>query len=149
MKSSIARILFSEKVALILIGGFMWSGSSIASSQQRRILKGQWGGPHLSMSVGESVATVEYDCAHGQIDGPLLVDENGRFDLNGTLWREHGGPSRINEEPESEPARYTGWTDGSRMTLTVMLVDKKESAGKFELAVGSAGKLFKCRCPDY
>jgi len=97
------------------------------------------------VNVGESSATIEFDCAHAQIDGPLVTDRRGRFDLKGTFAREHGGPVRDNEQSTSQPARYTGWTDGKKMTLTVILAGRKETIGTFNLTLGGGGRVFKCR----
>lgn len=110
-----------------------------------RIATGAWGGQHITINVAESSATIEFDCANGQIDGPLTTDRRGRFDLKGTFSREHGGPVRGNEESNGQPARYVGWTDGKRMTLTVTLIGRKESLGTFNLTRGAEGRLFKCR----
>src|SRR2546429_5139125 len=87
--------------------------------RQSRLAQGAWGGQHVTIEVNESSATVEFDCAHGQIEGPLVTDRRGRFNLKGTFEGEHGGPVRIDEKSSSQPARYSGWTDGHRMTLTV------------------------------
>ena len=121
---------------------------SIADSKPRkpaRIAQGDWGGQHITVNVSESAATIEFDCANGKIDGPLTVDRRGRFNLKGTFSREHGGPVRIDEKGNSQSARYSGWTDGRRMTLTVTTEGTKEAVGTFNLTHGSAGRVFKCR----
>ena len=99
----------------------------------------------MTVTVGESSATIEFDCAHGQIDGPLVTDRRGRFDLKGTYAREHGGPVRDNEQSAGQPVRYSGWTDGKKMTLTVTLAGQKEMIGTFNLTRGGEGRIFKCR----
>jgi hypothetical protein len=111
----------------------------------KRIAQGDWGGQHISVSVSESTATVEFDCANGRIEGPLTIDLRGRFNLKGTFSKEHGGPVRIDEKPGGQPARYTGWTDGRKMTLTVTVEGSKEALETFNLSHGSPGRLFKCR----
>ena len=40
---------------------------------------------HINIEVGEKSATIEYDCASGVINGPLVVDSNGNFKLRGTI----------------------------------------------------------------
>ena len=109
-----------------------------------RLAQGSWGGQHVTLMVGASSATIEYDCAYGEINGPLVTDRRGRFDLKGTHSREHGGPVRIEEQSTGQPARYTGWTDGKKMTLTVRLSGGKETIGTFNLTRGSQGRVFKC-----
>ncbi len=54
----------------------------------QRIPTGVWGGQHINLEVGEKSAKIEYDCASGVIDGPLVVDGDGHFNLRGT--HKHG-----------------------------------------------------------
>ena len=111
----------------------------------KTVPSGGWGGTHIQLTVANGSASIEYDCATGTIDGPLKVDSRGRFDWRGKHVREHGGPVRINENSEAERTRYTGWTDGKRMKLTVILIDSKTTVGTFELTRASEGRVFKCR----
>ncbi len=111
----------------------------------QKIPAGTWGGLHLQMEVADGSATIEYDCANGTIAGPLTVDSRGRFNWRGTHVPEHGGPIRKDEKPNISPARYTGWTDGKKMTLTVTLTDTNETLGTYSLVHGQEGRVFKCR----
>jgi hypothetical protein len=110
----------------------------------RSIPNGEWGGTHIQMTVANGSATIGYDCANGTINGPLKLDSRGRFNLLGTHVRERGAALRNGEEENSAPARYTGWTDGKTMKLTVTLVNPKTELGTFQLTRGSAGRVFKC-----
>jgi hypothetical protein len=92
----------------------------------------------------EPGGSLEYDCAHGRIDQVFAADREGRFDLRGTHTREHGGPIRDDEEPDTHPARYSGTTDGSTMLLTVTLLDSGEHVGTFKLTRGRAGRILRC-----
>ena len=109
----------------------------------KRIPTGLWGGPHISMKVGATSATIEYDCATGVIDGPLLVDAQGHFNLHGIHRMEHGGPIRADEKPKGQPATYTGSIAGHTMTLTLKLGEGDEET--FTLEKGKEGELFKCK----
>ena len=60
----------------------------------QRMPRGQWGGTHINMNVDEHSAAIEYDCATGEINGPLKVDGEGKFQLPGTFTPERGGPVR-------------------------------------------------------
>jgi len=111
----------------------------------RTMTNGIWGGQHIQMTINNGAATIEYDCANGTIAGPLKIDSRGRFELRGLHHAEHGGPVRSDEEESREPAKYTGSTDGKKMTLTVTLVNSKTEIGTFELTRGNAGRIFKCR----
>ena len=66
--------------------------ASMANTQKTRIATGVWGGLHINIEVGSNTAKVEYDCAHGAIEGPLVVDGNGKFELRGSFTMERGGP---------------------------------------------------------
>jgi hypothetical protein len=106
---------------------------------------GDWGGEHVRLTVGATSAAVEYDCAHGTIDGPLVVRSDGRFEAGGTYTREHGGPIRDGEVPDVHPARYTGRVEGDRMSLTVDVLDTSGIVpGQYTLARGVTAHVFKC-----
>jgi hypothetical protein len=124
---------------------FFLGSSSGETRKMRRIASGTWGGDHIRLEVTGDKATIEYDCANGTIAGPLLVDAKGNFKLSGTHVREHGGPVRRGESGDSRPASYSGWTNGTKMTLTVVLRDTKEAVGTFTLIRGQAGRVWKCK----
>ncbi len=68
----------------------------------------------------------------------------GRFQLAGTHTREHGGPIRKDEKPDTHPARYNGAVDGDTMTFTVTLTDSNEVLGAFTLTRGRMARVVKC-----
>ncbi len=105
---------------------------------------GQWGGPHISLTVTDRSATLQYDCAHGTIAGPLDLGENGSFRWAGTHSFEHGGPVRSGERIDQLPARYTGRVEGDRMTVVVTLTGTGQEIGTYQLQYGSAGQINHC-----
>lgn len=107
-------------------------------------LTGPWGGEHIALVVTDAGAAVEYDCAHGTIDGPVRAAAAGRFAASGTHVREHGGPIREGEAPDTHPADYTGQVRGDRMTLTVRETDTGVAVGTFTLRRGADARVFKC-----
>ena len=109
----------------------------------QKIPAGAWGGDHISIDVGEKSATIEYDCAHGVIEGPLTIDASGRFNLRGTHAPERGGPVRADEQPGSLPAKYVGSIRGNTMTLTLKLEGFDDET--FTLEKGKEANLFKCK----
>jgi hypothetical protein len=111
---------------------------------QTAVALGIWGGDHVRLLVTDSGGSLEYDCAHGKIDQPLVSDAAGRFDLRGTHTREHGGPIREDEAADTHPARYSGTTDGRTMILTVTLSDSGERVGTFKLTRGETGWILRC-----
>ncbi len=104
----------------------------------------EWGGEHIGLTVGASGGTIEYDCAAGTIDQPIVAATNGEFIAQGTHTRGHGGPARDGEIPDLHPARYSGWTDGKEMRLTVTLTDTGEKLGDFTLIRGQSPRVFRC-----
>ena len=131
--------------ALVLsLTSFVFSSSGMTHKTQR-IVNGIWGGDHIRLEVTGHSATIEYDCANGTMDGPLVVDGRGNFKLTGTHVREHGGPIRRGESGDARRARYSGWTDGKKMTMTVVLSDPNETVGTFTLIRGNEGRVWKCK----
>lgn len=133
--------MFDPKVTCVLFLGLLLI--SVMAMKQQRIATGMWGGQHIQIKVGANSATIEYDCASGVIDGPLVVDSNGNFKLRGTHRTERGGPVRADEEPRQIPATYTGSVKGNTMTLTLKVSDSDEEM--FTLERGKQGDLFKCK----
>lgn len=130
-------------MVLIRIIGLIFMISCVGAVSMQQIPTGVWGGDHVRLEVGSKSANIEYDCAHGLIEGPLVVDANGRFNLRGTHTLERGGPVRSDETPRSLPATYVGSVSGNKMTLTLKLKDAEDET--FTLEKGKEGNLFKCR----
>lgn len=107
-----------------------------------RPLAGDWGGPHVALTLGDSRGRIEYDCAHGTLDAAVMPGPSGAFSVSGTHVREHGGPERIGDAPESAPARYDGTVSGDHMTLRVQ--SGATTLGPFALQRGAPAQLFKC-----
>ena len=119
-------------------------GALVYSRMTQRIPRGEWGGDHISMNVGEGSAKIEYDCAHGYIQGPLVVDDQGKFRLRGTFTPERGGPVRLGDTPREQPATYSGELKGDTMTLILKIGDSDDTE-TFTLEKGKAGNLVKCK----
>ena len=76
----------------------------------QRIATGVWGGQHINVEVGEKSAAIEYDCANGVIDGPLVVDSNGQFQVarntsNGARRAGASGRQAKSSTPRLTPVR--------------------------------------------
>lgn len=143
MKHKVVKLAISS--CLVLIFGIVYFAVEGKQRKMQNIPAGTWGGQHIRIVIENGSASIEYDCAHGTINGPLRLDRNGKFHLTGTHVREMGGPVRLNMPRKGEPAGFTGWTDGKKMTLTVTLSDSKEDIGTFSLVRGSEGRIRKCR----
>lgn len=96
----------------------------------------------MLLAISTNGATLEFDCATGQISQPVTIDKNGNFDVAGTFTPQHGGPVRKDESMPPHPARYSGHVDGETMTLKV--VRDQLEIGAFTLTRGAPPKLMKC-----
>jgi hypothetical protein len=105
---------------------------------------GVWGGDHISLTVTDAGSHAELDCAHGEVPTPWVVDARDAFSIRGTFVREHGGPIRVGEAPDSHPADYVGSLTANTMVLTVQLTDTKDVIGTFTLTRGASGRVVKC-----
>ena len=136
-------MLKRKSIAVVVVLMLLMISAAARIQKMRRISKGMWGGEHISMKVGAKSATIEYDCAHGVIDGPLAIDADGHFSLHGTHHMERGGPIRAGAIAKGQPATYTGSIDGKTMTLALKIGDGE--AETFTLEKGKEGKLVKCK----
>jgi|ERR1700752_110829 len=135
----------NSRFTWVVIGLFvLCTAVLVYSRMMEHIPRGEWGGSHISMNVSERSAKIEYDCASGEILGPLTIDSDGKFHLHGTFTRERGGPVRSDDTAKAETATYSGTIKGNTMTLTMKLSDSDESE-TFTLEKGKAGELFKCK----
>lgn len=132
-------------LGLLLPGCKDGGGRSSPTSEggNQNALGGVWGGTGIAVTVTASGATVEFDCAHGTIAQPVVLDASGRFSANGTYVQEHGGPIAPGPE-DSHPAVYRGTVQGSTMTLTVTLSDTAQTVGTFTAVHGASPRIVKC-----
>jgi hypothetical protein len=119
--------------------------NTMSQENSERVATGLWGGEHIQMQVTEGGARIEYDCAHGTIEEPLVLDSQGRFEAKGAYVREPRGPVRMGENYDGRPARFTGSVNGKEMTITVTLTDKQQTISTFTLNQGENGRIRKCQ----
>ena len=140
------EMYLQRQFSILLVFGLLLSGFMVSAGSQetKRLASGLWGGPHVSIDVGSQSAKVEYDCAHGVIEGPLVVDAQGKFEWRGTFTMERGGPVRQGDTAREQPATYSGELKGNTMSLTLKIGDSDELE-TFTLEKGKTGKLVKCK----
>lgn len=110
----------------------LWFGNALAVASELHLLEASKAG-----------AEVEFDCAHGHISQPIVLDPHGNFAVAGTFTPEHGGPVRRDENTPPASVRYSGRVIVDSMSLEVTL--GKEDVRTFTLARGSHPNLRKCR----
>jgi hypothetical protein len=99
------------------------------------------------MEVGDFGASVEFNCGHGQLPGPLFLDANNHFAVTGTITIEHVGPMIVGDDPVTTfPANYEGQVEGESMRLTTSWVDHEglPQARTDDLLFGTDGHLGRC-----
>jgi hypothetical protein len=134
--------------ALFLLGAVVATSACGSSpSGPSPVSTGLWGGDHIALTVAEMGTHIEFDCAYGDIPITLMVNARNEFDASGTFVREHGGPIRVGEMPDSHPAAYVGSVTKTTMVLTVRLTDTNEVIGTFTLSRDSPGRVVKCLLP--
>ena len=106
-------------------------------------LTGEWGGTHVGLRLSETGGVLDYDCAAGTIDGPLVPRADGTFEARGRHTPGTGGPERAGEIRRSFPTRYRGAVRGTRMTLQGEM-ENGVMLGPFALARGAEPILFRC-----
>lgn len=105
---------------------------------------GAWGGDHISMMVAQPFTHLELDCAYADIPQPIQLEAFNRFEVSGTFVREHGGPIRVGEVPDSHAASFSGSIAEATMTLVIRLTDPNETIGNYTLMRGAMGRVVKC-----
>ena len=117
--------------------------SACASVTAPTHLYGQWGGPHISLSLEGGLGTIEYDCASGTIDTAIVPAPDGSFAASGTHRPGQGGPVRVGQIFTSHRAIYAGTVVKDAMTLGVRLEDGT-TIGPYTLTRGAQGELMRC-----
>lgn len=128
-------------VFVIFINGC--DSGTLIQPEPERPITGMWGGDGIRLTAGPEGADLLYDCAEGWIEGGIVPDRRGRFDVEG-MFVPTPGP-----EPEEGrkrfPVRHQGTICGTTMLLKVTLIETHEPVGVFELTLGETGRLVFCR----
>jgi hypothetical protein len=139
------RIAASVLVACAVSNcGSMGSRGSQPDSAAAPVKPGDWGGPHIAMTVAAAKTDIEFDCGKATITGAIDTDPNGAFAVTGTFMPERPGPTTP-DAPASRPMRVSGTVKADDMQVTIVLTDKDEAIGDFSLTLGTVARLTKCR----
>jgi hypothetical protein len=136
-----SRVVYAPVIATMLTA---CAPAATTDGAPGTVVTGRWGGDHVALELTATGGTVEYDCAHGGLSQPVRLQPQGEFEAAGVHVREHGGPIREGEHPDSLSARYVGRLAGDRMTLRVYAGSRPDTLGPFELRRAGAPRLFKC-----
>jgi hypothetical protein len=113
--------------------------ASHATAPQTGPLSGAWAGPEAALTVDPEGARVELVCADGRIDGPIELDEGGRFLATGPWWP---GPVPPNDDLR---ARYEGRVVDGRLELTIVAEPDERTYGPLQLIRDRAPTFPRCQ----
>lgn len=99
-----------------------------------RLKTGAWGGEHVAMTVTDTGARIELDCAYGEIGEPLTIDPDRRMAVQGVYVLQRGPDP---ENPDRKPARFSGTLSGDVLTFEVRLIESGEIVGAFKVVYGA------------
>jgi hypothetical protein len=145
MTGSRSHLVKPNGIFFLLLGALLATAAGpCAKDLAGPIAPSEWGGEHIGLTVSANGGALEYDCASGTIDQPIVSATNGNFIAQGTHTPGHGGPIMVGEVPDRHPAQYEGWTDGETMRLSVTLTDTGQKLGTFTLVRGQSPRVFRC-----
>jgi hypothetical protein len=139
--------LVTSLLTVVLAIAVLLAAPATASPQGNNGIESSdtWGGMHVSMEISAQGATLEFDCARGEILEVIKPNAKGEFSVRGTYTPEHGGPIRKDNPPRDLPAVYKGSIQGSTMQLEIVMADKDQAPEPLTLTRGQVGRVMKCR----
>lgn len=106
-------------------------------------ITGEWGGQHVGLSLTPAGGRLEYDCAAGTVLGPLRMNRDGTFIVEGTHTPSSGGPEIEGRVLPSYSVRYSGSVRGNGMSFQGR-VENGLLLGPFTLRRGAEPIIFRC-----
>ena len=92
-------------------------------------------------TVNESGATLDLGCGFGSINSQIVLDENGKFEVDGTF-QFQGGAQPIDGFPEIK-ARFKGQLISKKLLVSYTLDGASEEQSA-EFTYGVTGNLLRC-----
>jgi hypothetical protein len=103
---------------------------------------GTWGAQGAEMVVGGTGADVTFNCASGEVTGPLTIGADGNFSWSGTYTRVFPAPGTPPDAAHA--ATYAGTATASQLSLTVSVPDIALETSPVVLTHGQDGELVLC-----
>lgn len=122
----------------ILIAGMLLMGSTASATQD---IKGVWSGDRHVLTVNDTGARLETDCAFSEFSAPTL-DNRGHFKVSGRFHPDTAGPQPGDKLAAGRPATLEGMLEAE--TLVVTLSAKDSAPQKLTLQRGQRVKLIRC-----
>lgn len=133
-----------QRAGVIVSMALLWLGCSSGRGMPGQTVSGSWGGEHVRLVAGDSTVSMEFDCAHGWVDGVITADAGGRFSVTGTYVMESGA-YREGDPLRKHAVRLRGQVVGSAMSVTVTEVLTGNDLGTYQLQLDGEARLFKCQ----
>jgi len=108
------------------------------------VAAGQWGGTGVLVDVTRTGASVQFDCAKGQISQQLRMRKDGSFSAIGSYERSGPGPIRVDRQQGARKVIYKGKVTGNSMSIKLTDSETKEDLGSFALVKGAGGRIHRC-----
>ena len=106
------------------------------------IQQGVWGGAGAQMTVSDTGAVLQFNCASGAIKQPLTVNGQGEGQWSGTYLRASGAPNTPPDTPHA--ATYTATVHNGHMSLLPSVPDLLIEFVAVDLVQGQPGQLAIC-----
>jgi len=113
----------------------------MALDQGPMALKGSFGGSHIGLDMEGGLGAVQFDCAAGTIDQPII--SGGPFNVPGTYLPGQAGPVRVGQIFTVKRATYSGTATKTDITMTVTIEDG-EVLGPYSLTLGAPPQITRC-----
>lgn len=130
------------RLAALIFLGSLFLGCD--TYQNTPVSLGEWGSAQLSLMVTQTGAILEFSCASGTINEPILTNKAGAFSVRGDYTPGSGAPPPEGYVPTTYPITAIGTVSGQRMTLTISRRDEPIEIGRFMVSRGTPAKLQKC-----
>lgn len=125
---------------LLSTTGILGCDSTKGDEGPYQLEAGIWSSEQARLQVKEKGATITFPCAMGNIENNIQVNQDGEFEVTGTMVAGPLGNSL-------RPARFEGRIAGNKLTLTITYTDTSEEFGVFELTKGyDSGVGYICVC---
>jgi hypothetical protein len=136
--------LFPLLLLVLWQTGSCHGANPVNNRVQHRVANGVWGGQEIHLNVTDTGADLEFSCATGHIDEPLMLNSSGRFSVKGTVTAGSMGPTREDKPPKPQAAVFTGEVHEKSLSLKMTLTDTKETR-EYSLDYGSSGRIHRCK----
>lgn len=113
-----------------------------AEAKSSAMVTGLWGGRQIRLQANADGATIDFDCAHGRISGPIKLDKGGRFSTKGSYEAFSPGPQQA-DAPVETTARFSGRVSGDTLTLDIIAAPGNPKRS-YTLTRGKMSKIIRC-----